>query len=335
MILYIGNNIKSSFNNVTTLSLLSSLLKKEGYSLEIASSKKNQLLRVLDMLWNVIKYKKNIDYILIDTYSTRNFYYTFATSQLARLLKLKYIPILHGGNLPNRLERSPKLSNLIFKNSYKNIAPSNYLKIAFEKKGYNVLFVPNVLEIQKYQFKKRTTFKPYLLYVRAFKELYNPKLAVYVLAKLKETFPNARLCMVGPDKDGALQECKDLALSLKVDSAIAFKGILSKKKWHKLSEEYDVFINTTNFDNTPVSVMEAMALGLPVVSTNVGGLPYLIDDNKSGILVPPNDIDSMTNVIKMLLNDIDRLKELSSNARNKVEQFDWEFVKHQWKAILK
>jgi len=314
---------------------LSNLLKEEGFELLMTSSKKNQLLRVIDMLFNIVKYRKKNSYILIDTYSTRNFYYALACSQLARVFKLNYIPILHGGNLPNRLVKSPKLSSLIFKNSYKNIAPSNYLKSEFELKGYEVVFIPNVLEVNTYKFKKRALFSPKLLYVRAFDKIYNPKMAVYVLSEILKEYPLAKLCMVGPDKDGSLKECKDLALSLGIAASIEFTGVLSKREWHKLSKEYDLFINTTNLDNTPVSVMEAMALGLPVISTNVGGIPYLIENNVTGVLVPPNDVISMSNEIKKLLSTQDRLKKIASNARAQVEKFDWDVVKGDWKSILK
>ena len=223
---------------------------------------------------------------------------------------------------------------MIFKNSYKNIAPSNYLKNAFEKKGYETLFIPNVLEIKKYHYKKRIDFNPYLLYVRAFNRLYNPKLAVSVLAKLKDTYPNAKLCMVGPDKDGSLQECENLALSLGVKNSIDFKGMLQKKEWHKLSEDYDIFINTTNFDNTPVSILEAMALGLPVISTDVGGIPYLIEDSVTGILVSSNDIQGMVNRIVKYLDAQKDLQYIAQNARKKVEYFDWNTVKQRWIDIL-
>lgn len=335
MILYIGNNIESNTNNTTTLKLLSTLLKSEGYTLKICSSKKNQFIRMLDMLFSILKYRNSIDYILIDTYSTRNFYYAFATSQLSKLFKLKYIPILHGGNLPNRLANSPKMSDLIFKHSYINVAPSNYLKKAFEAKGYSALFIPNVLEIKNYNYKNRTVFRPKLLYVRAFNKLYNPLLAIQVLDNILKDYPKAKLCMVGPDKDGSLDDCMVLAKSLGIAEHIEFTGMLSKFEWHKKSKDFDIFINTTNFDNTPVSVMEAMALGLPIVSTNVGGMPYLIDNNKTGFLVNPNDTEAMVDAIKKIIESPGLGNELAQNARKKVEQFDWSTVKNQWNTILK
>ena len=147
MILYIGNNLKSKSTNQTTLTLLSNLLKTEGYSVKISSSLNNQLLRLLSMLLAIVKYRNKIDYVLIDTYSTRSFYYALITCQLCSFLKLKYIPILHGGSLPSRLDKSPKLSKRIFNNSHTNIAVSNYLKHEFNKRGFESVFIPNVLEI--------------------------------------------------------------------------------------------------------------------------------------------------------------------------------------------
>ena len=334
MILYIGNNIHSKTNNVTYMVTLSTLLKGEGYELLMTSSKENQLLRILDMILSIVTYRKKISYILIDTYSTRNFYYALACSQLSRLFNLKYIPILHGGNLPSRLKNSSSLCNLIFKNSYKNVAPSNYLKDSFEKKGYETTFIPNVLELNNYKFKKREGFSPRLLYVRAFDKIYNPQMAVYVLSELLKNHPSAKLCMVGPDKDGSLQECKELALTLGVSESIEFKGLLSKTEWHKLSEEFDIFINTTNFDNTPVSVMEAMALGLVVVSTNVGGIPYLINNGLDGVLVVPNNVDEMASAIENIIINTELTQQLIFNARKKAESFDWSNVKDSWIEIL-
>ncbi len=333
MILYIGNNIKSEKANVTTLQLLASLLNKENYEVVISSSQKNQILRMLAMLYSVIKYRKKVSYILIDTYSTKNFYYAIAVSQLARFYSLPYIPILHGGNLPYRLIHYPNLSKLVFDYAYINVAPSNYLKSAFEKHGYNTIHIPNIIEIEKYTFKSRKIFKPKLLYVRSLSKIYNPCMAIKALAELN--IPEAKLCMVGPYSNEELQECEELSKKLQVTNKVTFKGRLTKKAWHKLAEEYDIFINTTTIDNTPISVMEAMALGLPVISTNVGGIPFLIDDNETGVLVSSNNHVAMANAVKKVIGNANATRSMCHNAYTKVAQYDWEIVKEQWKAILK
>ena len=139
--------------------------------------------------------------------------------------------------------------------------------------------------------------------------------------------------MVGPDKDGSLQTTKAFAESIGV--AVNFTGQLAKEDWWQLASEHDIFINTTHFDNTPVSVMEAMALGLPVVSTNVGGIPYLLTDKENALLVPDNDDKAMAKVILDLLEDQEKVNLITRNARSFIAQMDWKAVKEEWKGVLK
>ena len=221
---------------------------------------------------------------------------------------------------------------MIFNHSYKNVAPSNYLKTAFEEQGYAVDYIPNILEIDRYQFKTREELNPKLLWVRAFKHLYNPMLAIEVLLLLKEKFPKATLCMIGPAKDNSFDQVKNKVKTLGLENDVEFTGVLSKEDWHKKAEDCDIFINTTNFDNTPVSVMEAMALGLPVVSTDVGGMPFLIESGVDGILVGKENAEVMSNEISKLVesNNVG----ISKKAREKAESFAWKNVKKKWYQIL-
>ncbi len=334
-LLYIGNNLTRKTKYYSSMELLCQQLKKEGYNLRITSNKVNKFLRLLDMSWTLIKNRNKIDFVLIDTFSTSNFYYAFLTSQLSRIFKLKYILILRGGNLPMRLDHSKTMSNRMFNHSYKNIAPSHYLKFEFEKRGYQVSYIPNILNIDQYTFIKRDRLEPSLLFVRAFHKTYNPEMAIHVLNQLKLNYPKAKLCMIGPSKDDTLERVKKLAVDFRIDKDVEFTGVMSKTEWHKKSEDFDIFINTTNFDNTPVSVMEAMALGLPVVSTNVGGLPYLIDHDQDGILVNKNDVEDMNRQIQFLLNEPKEVERITKKARVKVEQFDWDVVRLKWIEILK
>jgi glycosyltransferase involved in cell wall biosynthesis len=208
------------------------------------------------------------------------------------------------------------------------------LKKAFESEGFtNVIYIPNSIEIEKYKFKERIEFAPRLLWVRAFASIYNPEMAVKVLQQLQEKHPSASLTMVGPDKDGSLKTTKDFADSIGV--AVNFTGQLAKEDWWQLASEHDIFINTTHFDNTPISVMEAMALGLPVVSTNVGGIPYLLADKENALLVNDDDDKAMKEAICSLLEDQQKASDLTLNARHFIEQMDWNVVKEEWKRVLR
>lgn len=334
-LIYIGNKqgVKKEAN-LSSIDVLGNLLAETGYSVYSASSKRSIVIRLLDMLWVCIKYSRKADYVLIDVYSTLNFYYAFLVSQLCRALRLNYIPILHGGNLPDRLKRSPKLSKAIFENAYTNVAPSVYVKSNFETLGIkNVICIPNTIEVNNYAFKEKVFDTVKLLWVRSFSRIYNPVLAVEVLNGLKKKNIDSELCMVGPEGDGSLSEVKKHAdkLGVKVD----FKGKLTKEEWVKLSEHYNIFINTTNFDNMPVSVIEAMALGLPVISTNVGGLPFLIEHKKNGFLVPPNSADEFIRSIVEVIDSEEKTNQIAKEARYYVEQFDWGIVKKRWIKLLK
>jgi glycosyltransferase involved in cell wall biosynthesis len=332
-LLYIGNKLSKHGVTPTTIEVLGPLLEREGFVVSYASSQRNIYFRMIDMLWSIFQNRK-VDGVLIDTYSTTNFWYAFATSQLCRLLQLKYIPILRGGDLPNRLKKNPLFCNLIFKNAYRNIIPSRYLYNSFNDFGFvNLVFIPNSIELNNYFFNIRKSCAPKILWVRSFAEIYNPLMAIEVFYKIKQQYPEATLCMVGPDKDGSLFRTQQRAKELGLE--VLFTGGLSKKEWISLSKEYAIFINTTHFDNMPVSVMEAMSLGLAVVSTNVGGIPFLLEDRKDALRVPDNDVDAMVSAIGELIKNPDLFVHLVNNARHKSESFDWKSVKHKWIAILK
>ncbi len=332
-LLYIGNRLSKKGGTVTSIETLGLFLRKEGYTVYMASSKPNKVLRLLDMMFATIKYAPKVSVVLIDTYSTQNFYYAVTIANLCRLLRVPYIPILRGGDLPSRLTNNKKTSWKLFNGAKTNVVPSNYLMEQFSKKGYtNLTYIPNTIEQDKYIFKERSNISPKLLWVRSFAEIYNPLLALEILESLLDQGLAASLCMVGPEKDGSLANCQKIAKERNLP--ITFTGKLEKERWLELSSQYDIFINTTNFDNTPVSVIEAMALGLPVISTNVGGIPSLLNNQNDAILVPPNNKTAFVEAIKELLSNGYQVTFLTENARRKVENFDWEKVKHTWMQLL-
>jgi len=332
-LLYIGNKLNNKSSNITTIDTLGKHLEEEGYYVTFSSSKTNKVFRLLAMIYSVLKNLKKVDFVLIDTYSTQNFYYALIISQLCRILKLKYIPILHGGDLPNRLDKNPILCNYVFRNAYINVSPSLYLKQIFHDFDFeNVKYIPNSIEIKDYPFSQKKVIKPKLFWLRSFKKIYNPLMAIKVANNLKEKGLDCELCMVGPDGDGSFLFVKKLANDLNVD--VNFKMKMQKQDWINISKNYNIFINTTNFDNMPVSVIEAMALGFPIVSTNVGGMPNLINNGEDGLLVEKDDVDAMADQIIKLVNNPILVNKLSKKARTKAEKFNWDVVKLNWVKLL-
>jgi glycosyltransferase involved in cell wall biosynthesis len=141
--------------------------------------------------------------------------------------------------------------------------------------------------------------------------------------------------MIGPDKDdGSLQAMQQIATGLGVAHRIGLPGRIPKAEVTDWMNRGDIFLNTTNVDNTPISVLEAMACGLCVVSTNVGGIPYLLEHEQDTLLVPSDDPAAMATAVRRLLTEPDLAERLSRNARQKAEQFDWSIVLPQWEALL-
>jgi glycosyltransferase involved in cell wall biosynthesis len=141
--------------------------------------------------------------------------------------------------------------------------------------------------------------------------------------------------MFGPDwGDGSLQQMQSEARFLGVEERIGLPGRVPKAAVSKSLHQGDIFLNTTNVDNTPVSVLEAMACGLCVVSTNVGGIPYLLEHERDALLVPPDNPEAMAKAVHRILTEPGLAESLSQNARKKVEQFDWAVVLPQWERLF-
>jgi len=333
-ILYIGNKLSHHGFSPGVIETLGKQLETAGYKVDYAGTVKNKALRLLEMLLKTIFIGRETDYILIDTYSTGAFWFAYMTGWLAKFLGKKYIPILHGGDLPARIKKTKQACDQLFLHSYVNVAVSGYLQNAFQTNNYPVVLIPNSIDLTSYPFKARHNPGPRLLWVRAFSEIYNPTMAADVLAELMKDFGGVSLCMVGPDKDGSLDEFKRYAAKKEVSNNVLIPGRLDRAEWIKRSEDYDFFINTTNIDNTPVSVLEAMALGLIIVSTNPGGIPYLLSNNVDSKLVNEGDAKAMALAIKNIIENPAEVVRLTEAARLKAESFSSNKTISLWINLL-
>ena len=199
----------------------------------------------------------------------------------------------------------------------------------------NLQLVPNAVDLGAHTFRTRERPRPQLLWLRAFHRIYNPALAPAVVSKLAQQFPEVQLTMIGPDsRDGSLQLTQRAATALQVSDRVLLPGRVAKADVPTWMSRADIFLNTTNIDNAPVSLVEAMASGLCVVTTSVGGIPYLVEHGRDALLVPPDDADAMAAAVRRILSEPGLAARLSRNARAQAQQFDWSVILPRWKALL-
>jgi glycosyltransferase involved in cell wall biosynthesis len=302
--------------------------------MQIVSRRPNRVGRVLEMLWTCWRERHRYQVAAVDLYSGPAFFWAKAVCWMLRQAGKPYILMLHGGNLPKFAARRPKLVRQLLASAVVVTAPSEYLRERMQPYWKDIQVLPNAISINAYTFRIRRRASR-LIWLRAFHEVYNPVMAVQALALLKQGFPNIHLTMIGRDKgDGSLQKTRQEAERLGVMDRLTLLGSVRKEDVPEKLAGADVFLNTARIDNTPVSVLEAMASGLCVVSTNVGGIPYLVQPEREALLVSPDNAEDMAEAVRRIIVEPELSRRLSSNARRKVEQLDWSVILPRWEKVL-
>ena len=314
---------------------LAGRLSSTGWSVAVTSTKINRFARLLDMLVTVRRRAASYDLAVVDVFSGPAFFWAECVCWLLRRMGKPIMLALHGGSLPDFARRWPGRVRRLLRSAADVTTPSGYLKEELRCYHADIRLVRNPIELGRYSFVCRNHPKPDLVWLRAFCEIYNPSLGPRVVAALVGEFPAVSLAMIGPDKkDRSLQRTRATGAKLGVQRHLSFPGAVVKSDVPLALSEGDIFLNTTNVDSAPVSVLEAMACGLCIVSTNVGGIPYLVEDEKNGLLVPPNDAGAMAAAVRRVLTEQGLAQRLSRNARTKAEQHDWSVILPQWEQLL-
>jgi glycosyltransferase involved in cell wall biosynthesis len=334
-VLIIGNFLSQLGLSRGVCEELADKLIAVGWTVFATSRKKARFARLVDMLLTTWKYRHDYSVAQVDVFSGPAFFWAEAVCGLLRVLDKPFVLTLHGGNLPEFASQHPARIRRLLSSASCVTAPSGYLKKALGSFREDIHYIPNGIEIGRYPFHLRQSVKPKLVWLRAFHSIYNPVIAVEAITQLVGDFTDIELSMVGPDKgDGSRQQTMAEARRLGVEGRLTFPGGVPKSAVLAWLNKSDIFLNTTNVDNTPVSVIEAMSCGLCIVSTNVGGLPYLLKNEHDALLVPPNDSEVMAKAIRRVLMEPGLAERLSANARKKAEQFDWSIILPKWDKLL-
>ena len=209
------------------------------------------------------------------------------------------------------------------------VVPSEYLRGVFARHGYRVRVIPNVVDTSCFRYRERTLLRPQLLSTRNLEPYYRVDVTLEAFALVRERFPLATLTIVGDGCERGRLVRRAAALG---ERGIRFVGRVNPAEMPTHYEAADVFVNSSIVDNQPLSVLEAFAAGLPVVSTATGDIGALVRDGETGLVVPPDDPAATAKALTVILEYPVRALRMARQARFEVEAFTWARLRDQWVA---
>lgn len=232
-----------------------------------------------------------------------------------------------GGEAEHFLGRSSRLVRLSMRRAQFLAVPSRFLQTVFAKFGMNASIVPNVVDLTRFRppVARDAGGAPHLVVTRNLEAIYDVGTSVRAFARIRSRFPDARLTVAGtgPERDTLSNLCR----TLHVEDAVTFTGRLTPDDMSALLRSADVMLNSSIADNTPNAILEALASAVPVVSTDAGGIPYLVEHGVNAMLVPVRSDEALANAAIEILMDPGLRATLISNGLREASRFTWENVR--------
>jgi glycosyltransferase involved in cell wall biosynthesis len=248
---------------------------------------------------------------------------------VARLLGIPVVLNYHSGEAPDHLARSPLARRLLRSWVDLNVVPSTFLRDVFASFGIPARVVPNTLDLRQFGYRVRDPLRPRLLSTRNLEPLYNVACTLRAFARIQARYRDASLTVVGSgSQSGALQA---LAAELGLRH-VTFAGRVSPSDIGRHYADADIYVQSPSIDNMPLSVLEAFASGLPVVSTDVGGVPSILADGVHGTLVRDNDDAALAEAVIGLLEQPARARAMAAAARASCAAYQWPVARDGWLA---
>lgn len=313
---------------------LFTVLKQEGYTIYKKSKFKNKLLRPLDIAFFMLLHRKKFDVVVIQVASYKAFLINALTLFLAKWLYKKTISIIRGGAFTEFYDKYPRFAHQMLNKSTVIISPSKFIRNFLIEKELNVQYVPNFIDVNKFNYLWKPTTSINILWVRAFHDIYKPELAIKAIHQLKKNFPDIKLTMVGPDL-GKLNFCQNLIKSLQLTDQITITGPIDNNLLNTFYSSHTIYLSTTTYESFGVALVEAACSGIPIITSKVGEIPLNWVHNEELVMYEDNNLQDLVSKMKSLIDDADFQIKLSLKARKKAEIFDWAHIQDAWHQLLK
>ncbi|CAA0123436.1 N-acetyl-alpha-D-glucosaminyl L-malate synthase [Halioglobus japonicus] len=325
---------------------LARLLTEEGVAVEMVQTNApywpavvgkvrglRALFRILPYLWRVWRMAGRND--VIHLMANSGWSWQLFAAPVIWIGWLRKKPVLvnyRGGEAREYLAASARWVKPSLTRAAQLVVPSGFLRQVFSEFGVAAAVIPNIIDLELFSPapKPPTQTSFTLAITRNLEPIYGLDTALRALALAREEVPSLQLRIAGSGPQGA--ELERLVETLGLGDAVVFMGRLERQQVVELYHSAHAMLNPSRVDNMPNSVLEALACGLPVISTNVGGVPYIVEDGQTALLVPRDDAPAMAQAMIRLYNDSSLRNQLREQGRRAVAQYAWDEVRPLWLA---
>lgn len=246
---------------------------------------------------------------------------------IGRLYSKKVILNYHSGEADDHFARWPSAVRAT-RLAHEVVVPSQYLVDVLARFGIPARAIFNFAEVDRIPYRRRETLRPRFLTNRNLEPLYNVALVLRAFARIQRAVPDATLAVAGFGSQRAALESLARELHLR---NVTFVGRIPADRMGILYDDADLFLNGSDIDNMPLSILDAFAAGTPVITTDAGGIPYLVHDGRTGIVVKRGDDHALAEGALRLLQDDDLAQRIGDAARQEcLATYTWPVVRDRW-----
>lgn len=251
---------------------------------------------------------------------------------VARTLGRPVILNYHSGEAPDHLRRSALARGVLRRLAACNVVPSAFLRGVMASFGIRAEVVPNTINLDRFAYRVRDPLRPRLLSARNFEPIYNVAAVLRVFARVQARHPSATLTLVGSGSTEA--GLRALASQLRL-RGVTFAGRVPPSEMARYYEDADIYVQAPRIDNMPLSVLEAFASGLPVVSTGIGGIPSILRHGVHGLLAPDDDDEQLAAHVLTLLDRPSYARQLAAAAHATCSAYTWHAAREGWLRVYR
>ena len=274
------------------------------------------------------------DYDVIHIFSASYFSFVLAQTPailIGKLFRKRVLLNYHSGEAADHLKRWPSAIRTI-RLADELVVPSDYLVKVFADFGLRAKAINNLIELDDFRFRERKQLRPRFLTNRNLETHYGVDRVLRAFAKIQKTHPDASLTVAGAGSQ--LSSLQALAEELGLQNTV-FVGRVEPDSIHAQYDAADVYLNGSRIDNQPLSILEAFACGIPVVTSNAGGIPDMVADGITGFVVQVDDHERLAAKALTVLEKAEDTLKITRRAFDECQKYRWQSVGEQWNKLYK